>query len=303
MLISRSGSSSSSGSGSTFRVSTQFVRGLILSSAMISLAAFSAAAKARERQSAEEAEPSSYSDYSFFSGVNWQIEPYVGADAAIRNMRYKDEPTHPFQEHLNTFQPFVGLRLHQYFGIEAGYQQSQKGTKQRFFNENEKPMLFGGQALSVIDNVPNPYSLDMRTTNTVRGWNVGFLGFYPIIKDKTELFGKIGYSNINLDTEYNLSIFDSNQQVVNDYGHLHDSTGMLNIGAGIKHAFSRQVGGRFVVNYDRTGRLHLDSRTKLIDKYLGMAAVGAIDPLRGSGISIRPHNSWSAGVGLYYTWK
>ena len=298
MLISRSGSSSSS--SSTFRVSTQFVRGLILSSAIISLAAFSAGAKARERQSAEEAEPSSYSDYSFFSGVNWQIEPYVGADAAIRNMRYKDEPTHPFQEHLNTFQPFVGLRLHQYFGIEAGYQQSQKGTKERFFNKNEMPMFFGGQALLLSDGGVTDFNLDLLTSNTTKGWNVGVVGFYPIVRDKTDLFVKLAYTNLSNDITFRFILRDPTDTSFPEYHVLHDKTGMTSLTLGVKQQFTHHLGGRFFVNMDRTSRLHYEnSGLKLGELVKGQI----VESNRESGIFIRPHNSWTMGVGMFYSWK
>ena len=233
----------------------------------------------------------------------------MGADAAIRNMRYKDEPTHPFQEHLNTFQPFVGLRLHQYFGIEAGYQQSQKGTKERFFNENEKPMFFGGQALNLNYGVGvGLFNLDMQTSNSVKGWNIGVLGFYPIIKDKTELFGKIGYSNLSLDLEYFLTVNQRDTTVGNIasrsfYHHLHHSTGMLTIGVGIKHAFSNKIGGRFFVNFDRTGRLHVDSNIGIDQQVSDVLGVAPAAVVRGDQVHIKPHHSFSTGVGLYYTWK
>lgn len=247
----------------------------------------------------------------FLSEVNWQVEPYIGADAMTRVMRYKNEPTHPFQEHLDTFQPFVGVRLHKYFGIEAGYQKSEKGTKERFFNPNETPSFFGGGPMRLQDPAPFFAHLDINTTTSVKGWNVGVVGFYPICKDKTELFAKIAYSDLSLDTEYRFNATIHPNPLPQDlgfagidYGHLHDSTSLINLTIGLKQAFSRNLAGRVFVNFDRTSRLRLDSTTTIIEQLNnGIAVLGGVPIERSNTISIRPHNSWSFGVGLFYTWK
>lgn len=256
------------------------------------------------------AKDQAYED-SFISKVNWQIEPYIGADAMTRVMRYKDEPTHPFQEHLDTFQPFVGLRLHKYFGVEAGYQQSEKGTKERFFHPNETPEFFGGGPMRLEDPGIWFTRLDINTTTAIKGWNFSLMGFYPIFKDKTELFAKVGYSDLDLDTEYRIDgrMGDPANLIASradfDYGHLHDGTGMLHLGLGVKHAFSHNIGGRVFVNYDRTVRLDLDSRTLLFDQLNEAAVNGFVgaDVNRSGSINIKPHSSWCFGVGLYYTWR
>lgn len=248
----------------------------------------------------------------FLSEVNWQVEPYIGADAMTRVMRYKNEPTHPFQEHLDTFQPFVGVRLHKYFGIEAGYQQSEKGTKERFFGPNDAPVFFGGGPMRLIDPTP-PWNirLDMNTTTEVKGWNVGVLGFYPIYKNKenkTELFAKIAYSDLSLNTEYRLQAVLADNQIINSgvmaqgYGHLHDSTGVFHFAFGVKQAFTHSLGGRAFIHFDRSARLKLDSRTEvpaLLDAFNALG-VGGLSVNRTDIINIRPHNSWTIGVGLFY---
>lgn len=238
----------------------------------------------------------------FLSNVDWQVEPYIGADAMTRVMRYKDEPTHPFQEHLDTFQPFVGVRLHKYFGVEAAYQQSEKGMKERAFFPNQMPAFFGGGPLLLAVPGPNEVLLHLNTTTMIKGWNLALVGFYPICKDKTELFAKVGYSNLSLNTEYRFdaTILTSAERV-SDYGNLQDDTGMFNLALGLKHSFSEKIGGRLFVSYDRTSRLHLDSKTAIIS-LLQTYAPGTAGG-RGDNVNIKPHNSWLAGVGLYYTWK
>lgn len=277
-----------------------------LLSTVIGAAVLSSSAYARVTQ-----EKDHFFKDGFLSEVNWQVEPYIGADAMTRVMRYKNEPTHPFQEHLDTFQPFVGVKLHKYFGIEAGYQQSEKGTKERFFDGNQKPAFFGGVPMNLLDPGVYEISLDLNTTVAIKGWNVGIVGFYPINKDKTELFAKIGYSNSDLDTEYrfNAPVIDPGISVLpvrigSAFGHLHDNAGMLHLSLGVKHAFSNNFAGRLFIDFERTARLRMNSRTLLFDQLsevFGLPA-GNADINRDGSISINPHNSWSFGVGLLYTW-
>lgn len=240
----------------------------------------------------------------FLSEVNWQVEPYIGADAMTRVMRYKNEPTHPFQEHLDTFQPFVGVRLHKYFGVEVGYQQSEKGTKERFFDQNQSPVFFGGAPLP-LSNVPvgggDDFTLDLMTTNVVKGYNIGILGFYPLCPNKTDLFVKFAYSRLSLDTELRFSNIQAAlgpiSGTANDFHHLHDKTGMFSLVLGIKQNFSSNFGGRVFINFDKTSRLKNQTESLLISSM--EATLGST---RGSAITIKPHNSWGVGVGLFYSW-
>lgn len=239
----------------------------------------------------------------FLSEVNWQVEPYIGADAMTRVMRYKDEPTHPFQEHLDTFQPFVGVRLHKYFGIEAGYQKSEKGTKERFFDQNQSPVFFGGGPLPLNNGGGGAlYTLDLMTTNIIKGWGLGILGFYPICHEKTDLFLKMGYSDLSLETELRFSNVSDALGAVsaagNDYHQLHDKTSMFSFTLGIKQNFASNFGGRFFVNFDRTSRLKNKSNSLLIAEI-----DNAIGSNRGSDLFISPHNSWGIGGGLFYSWN
>ncbi len=231
----------------------------------------------------------------FLSEVNWQVEPYIGADAMVRNMRYKNEPTHPFQEHLDTFQPFVGVRLHKFFGIEAGYQQSEKGTKERFFHDTTSPAFLGGGPL----DLSAPFTLDLNTTTQIRGWNFGLMGFYPICKDTTEIFAKIAYGRLALDSEISFRADQGAFGLLADntfyeYQQLHRRTSMAQVVLGVKQMFNHHFGGRMFVGYDRTSRIKLDSDSVILD---------FIDPIRTGTIKIRPHNSWNYGVGVFYTWR
>lgn len=258
------------------------------------------------------AAPDMYLEDSILSRVNWQVEPYVGADAFTRVMRYKSEPTHPFQEHLDTFQPFVGVRLHKYFGVEVGYQQSEKGTKERFFGPGEAPMFFGGGPMQLTNVADWLGRFDINTTTEIKGWNIGLIGFYPICGNKTELFAKVGYSNLDIDTAYRFDIRLDNLLaggVANfsdmAYDKLHDDAGMIHLGVGIKHSFTHRVGGRAFINYEKTARLRLDSSSAFFNRVNTEANNFALGSTTGrnDSIRIRPRDSWSVGVGAYYTWK
>lgn len=238
----------------------------------------------------------------FLSEVNWQVEPYIGADAMTRVMRYKNEPTHPFQEHLDTFQPFVGVKLHKYFGIEVGYQQSEKGTKERFFDQNQSPVFFGGGPL-LLTGGGTQYTLDLLTTNTVKGWNIGVLGFYPICQNKTDLFLKLGYSNLSHNTELRLNNVQDVLGAVgvsgNDYHHLQDDIGVFSATLGLKQNFSSNFGGRLFINFDRSSRLKQHSESLLLKEIDDATGPNRV----GSHIAIEPHNSWALGVGFFYLFK
>jgi hypothetical protein len=273
--------------------------GQLASAALLSLVAYHTTCAAHDLD---------YHD-SFASRINWKkVEPYVGADAFVRKMRYKDEPTHPFQENLDTFQPFVGVKLNKYFGVEVGYQRSEEGTKERFFNQNESPSFFGGGPLLLED--PGNWSarFDLNTTTKIKGWNFGLMGFYPICNDRTELFAKLGYSKLDLDTEYRFDVTGRDGAggvAFSDasYNHLHDKAGMLHLGLGVKHNFFHNIGGRIFVNFERTDRFHLNSSTTLFNELAVVQAALGAPNTRSDIIRIRAHNSWSTGAGLYYTWK
>ncbi len=231
----------------------------------------------------------------FLSEVNWQVEPYIGADAMTRVMRYKDEPTHPFQEHLDTFQPFVGVKLHKYFGVEVGYQNSEKGTKMRLFDQLQAPQFFGGGPLDLIFN---DQTLGIDTTAIVKGWNLGVVGYYPICKEKTSLFLKMAYANLHVNQEIRFMVGPSRGGALGldsglDFVSLHDSTGMLSIVIGLKHNFAQHFGGRIFIGMDRTSRIDLDGAAVML---------GAIDAVRGTRVHVEPHNSLNYGVGIYYNW-
>jgi hypothetical protein len=268
--------------------------GQLASAALLSLVAYHTTCAAHDLH---------YHD-SFVSRINWQkVEPYVGADAFVRNMRYKDEPTHPFQENLDTFQPFVGVKLNRYFGVEVGYQRSEKGTKERFFNQNESPSFFGGGPLT-LNGGPGPtnYTLDIMTTNMVRGWNFGVLGFYPICPKTTDLYLKVGYSKLRQDAEVRFSAVEESLGVfavaANDYHHFHDKAGMLSLSLGLKQKFTHNLGGRVFINFDKTSRLK-DHSDSLLLQTMSTAQASS----RGGSLDVRTHNSWGVGVGLFYSWQ
>ncbi|HRE31274.1 MAG TPA: hypothetical protein PLD88_04805, partial [Candidatus Berkiella sp.] len=116
----------------------------------------------------------------------WEFKPYIGVDAALRNISF--EPNFG-REHFRHDYPetnfYIGTYMHKYLGIEGGYQHMYRQEKRQFYNTTQSVLGFTGN-LGLGDQL---YISDA----TLSGWHINLLAFWPVLSS-TEITGILGVS-------------------------------------------------------------------------------------------------------------
>jgi len=176
--------------------------------------------------------------------AHWGMTPYVGADVQYRSMDFQSGfGDNLFSHHEPQGNVYVGAKLHEYFGVEAGFESTTRQNK-------TSTLRIGGSNLGVpVTAAISRYNV----TSRIRGSHLSLVGFLPICdQNRLKLIGLAGAAALK-----------ASFKVVNFY-----STGVLTpmqefdkrkivlrLGAGLEHMFACHWGLRGTVIWENTRKI------------------------------------------------
>lgn len=204
--------------------------------------------------------------------------PYLGADAAVRHMKWAPGLGDNLYRHdYPQGNVYGGLKLQDYMGVEAGYELTPTKTRQVALSANQ-----------TILGQPSPVANGATLWNTkmqIKGWHADLLGFCPIFCEeyRFSLVGGVGVTRAKLyQTAYmtaNSATGASNPFLT--FNTMSASKSMLRLSAGGQHMMSEDYGVRFLV-----GWLNSSKFGRMISQQQPLNAVNV-------------KNSWQYGLGLF----
>jgi hypothetical protein len=200
---------------------------------------------------------------------NYNIDAYGGSETILRKMRFKKNfGSKVFQDPIYTeFNFFIGCKLNQYFGIEAGYELSD--TKIHSKRAQNGSLLFGSRLVDShagFDSITN----FVHSRSEIQGINLNLMTFLPIVSGKNlNLIGsvglgylksntkcnlaEIGESNINLDDGLNIPV----QKFVLTESIYKNRVITIRASTGIQYLARRDFGIRCLVGWENTHKIKI----------------------------------------------
>lgn len=176
------------------------------------------------------------------------VEPYVGIDFQNRHMDFhKNEGSQFFKKNSLQGDLFLGVKLHENFGVELGYEQSQR--KKRNVSVNAGEANLGGTTFGANGTY--------QSQSKVQGFHLDAVGFMPIdsvAKDVT-LFAKVGIAKLKAKLKRDLTSINGNPTSSVDVFNQKDSKYVLRLAAGAQYLITPNVGVRGSVGFEKTSNL------------------------------------------------
>ena len=128
-------------------------------------------------------------DTSDFIG---SLRPYAGVDLQRRHMGMEQAfGGNIWDRNFNQLDLFGGVRFLEYFGLNAGYEFTERKVRNNVLNVGDTRL---GSVLTAGDGI-----LSERGKNKINAWHVDFMGFLPICpRYHVELLGSVGLARAHL---------------------------------------------------------------------------------------------------------
>lgn len=215
--------------------------------------------------------------------MDWDLVPYVGADAQWRRMDYKkDFGQNLTKKNYKQGNLYAGLKFNEYVGVEAGYEST--GTIKRNATVIATNM-FGTTFPGAIAG----QSLEWNTRSKISGFHGNLIGFLPISDDYClKLFGSVGIAQLKARTRATATTLNGIPLIPNIVLNFTKRKWVPRLSLGLQHMFYEQFGLRATATWENTARLKMSSR----------------DQSGGTRIySAYSRDSVTLGVGLFYNFK
>lgn len=221
----------------------------------------------------------------------FDLVPYVGADAQWRHMGFKkgygDNITKKNYPQGNVY---IGVKLNQYVGLEAGYERTTTVKKNTNVLGDEITL---GTTLNPID--PTVVT-QLNSKTKISAFYANVVGFLPICEEyRLQLIGSLGIARTRLHMTVDIPVLNNQTLSSADAADLHrvylKKKWVPKIGVGLQHMFTCQLGVRAMLGWEGTAR--------------GSSPVRDIRPLNRptSEFTARIKNSLNVGLGLFYNFK
>lgn len=179
--------------------------------------------------------------------VGWQIRPYAGVDAQWRHMKYlAGLGDNLFRNGYPQGNIYAGLRIHDFFGVEAGFETTPTRTRTAVVSDGA---LLG---VSVAELAPPTINL---AKNRVKAWHTGVMGYFPVcdwIGNPIELLGYVGQARVKVMYQ-NVTVYNANgpQNYLTSVRTFMRRRSVLKLGIGSQYTFGTS-GVRFLLSYENT---------------------------------------------------
>jgi len=219
-----------------------------------------------------------FASEGFFRDFNPDtLNVYVGADLQNRHMPYKSgEGSQFFKKDSLQGNLFLGLRLHENFGVELGYEQTQR-------KKREVTLLPGDQTLGGVVGI----SQGFQTRAKLAGFHLDLMGFLPLegyCKDLS-LFAGIGVARLKAKLERtNVAVGGVQFPPVTQSFDEKNSKYVARLTAGAQYLLTENLGVRGILNYENTSRIQPQSTS----------------PDGTRVVKVKLKDSFSYGLGVFF---
>lgn len=178
--------------------------------------------------------------------IQWGVTPYVGADAEWRHLDFKSGfGDNTFRHDYPQGNLYAGLKFNCYFGIEAGYEATERKTRTTTF--------FPGTVVNGVLLSGPSSSFQFASTGQIKGYHASLLGFYPLCNVyRLSLLGSVGFARLQarlISSRIALSGVPTN--VASDFIQRKD---VLRLGAGLQQMISEDWGVRAMLKWENTNK-------------------------------------------------
>lgn len=214
------------------------------------------------------------------------LRPGIGIDVGALNQPFETSfGEEHFRRHYPYSDVYINVRVGDYWGVEAGYQNQYRQQRHQFYD-----------VLAPALGFVNPVDLEQKlfiSDVSGHGWNLNLLGFYPLCRKlNTEVMGLIGFSRFNM-TYYTTLIENGNAATpIATWESGHDT--LFRIGLGLNQAITQHFGLRLLGIWQRSKQL---DATFAVPFDQG----GDLNPtLANDFYHVDPKNSFILSFGLYF---
>jgi hypothetical protein len=204
----------------------------------------------------------------------YNIEGYAGIEPKIRRMEFKRHFGNkvfkdPFYTSLNAF---VGCKLNEYFGLEAGYESSD--TKVNSSYGNNGLYLFGSRLLDSVnglDRIDNFFN----ASSKISGSNINLMTSIPLNSAKSfQLIGSAGLAYMRSKTtcdffeigEKNIVLSDDTNIPVQRFSHSRsrykDRVFTLRFRSGFQYVTEHNFGVRALASWENTHKIKIRGKDR-----------------------------------------
>lgn len=228
------------------------------------------------------------------------VKPYVGVDAEWRHMNFKrGYGDNVFKRNTPQGNAYVGVRLSDYFAIEAGYQAAKKKTRGSSLDYQS---YFLGLPPWSFNYLQQPGDLvTFESTTKIQGPHINIVGFFPVWDEhRLELIGSIGCALLKAKLTTNLlnTSGPSIAAVANPVEPMASidayskRKNVLKLGAGMQKMLTDNWGIRAMLKWENTQRIKVNGtvNTEIVP-----------DGTLIRPVSIRYKNSMAYSLGTFLT--
>lgn len=206
----------------------------------------------------------------------WDIQPYVGLDAQVRHMSFKQGfGDNMFKHYSPQGNVYGGLKFSRYVGLEMGYEFTQ--TRSRDSKLSAGDVSLGSKVEDIME------ACSFHSKAKLKGPHMDVVGFYTFDnRYPLQLIGSVGVSVLTATFERQTVQVAS--QATNTVRKIERTKAVARLGGGIQHMFTKNIGARLTVNWINTARAKAYS-----------------NDLISPAATIKPKNSTVFGLGML--WK
>lgn len=220
-----------------------------------------------------------------FAGYgSWGFKPNMGFDVNVRNQPFETSfGMEQFHNHYPDTNVYIGTKIHQYFGIVAGYEHMYRQEQKQYYDSGIPvlgALLVGGNRFYLSDV-------------SMHGWHFDLEGFYPICpRIKTELTATIGMAWLKM--YYDTALFEDPANPANPVAYwTSDDRATIRFGFGIRQMITKHFGTRLQAIWENTEKLEGTTPVPF-------GHGGTLNPVSiTDNYSTRPRNSFLVGLGFF----
>jgi opacity protein-like surface antigen len=177
--------------------------------------------------------------------AHWGTTPYVGADIQFRDMDFQSGfGDNLFSHHHPQGNVYLGAKLHEYFGVEAGFESTTRQNKKSTLRIDSTNL-----GLPVTTAV-SKYNV----TSLIRGSHLSLVGFFPVCDQRRlTLIGLAGAAALK--ASFKVVNFYTNTGVLAPMQEFNKRKIVLRLGAGLEHMFACHWGLRGTVIWENTRKI------------------------------------------------
>jgi hypothetical protein len=221
----------------------------------------------------------------------WTFRPNVGLDVGVQKQAFETGfGEEHFREHYPQTNLYIGARIHEYFGVEVGYEHMYSLQKrQYYYGPNGQTTRVLGSNLLELNAVDGELYFSQAWQH---GWHADLVGLWPVCKDRT--FITVSAGVVRMQSHYETAFIASALGGTQPVDIKSDERYIARIGIGLRQMITDHFGLRVQALWEDTDKL--EATAPLIFPF-----AGAQFPTQATdNYTVRPKDSYSVNVGFFW---